>query len=305
MSTIFRFEVRRFPATRVIGKQVAHSARPGAPNPLPALWEAMERDGTLSFLRGLPECSTPEPDAVGWMGEYDPETMGFTYLAGILTRPGTPVPEGYAHRDIPECLMGIGWIRGRDEGGDVYQGAHDHTARAMRESGYEYDGAAGGFEMEYYSHREFGVPLASGAKELVMGYYSPCRGADATDNDGATVLPGVPKIGFHIATCPFPGSLHACMSYLGEKVPLDFLMGVTGAAPEMADDLQSAAAPYDEVAGFVNKVWKWGGDSMGPEVREGLADRALRREIAAQVRLAKEREERAVELIEHAVNRIP
>ena len=47
---------------------------------------------------------------------------------------------------------------------------------------------------------------------------------------GRAVLPNVPKIGYHIHLCPFPGSLYAALKYVGDPCDYDFLMGVTGAA---------------------------------------------------------------------------
>src|SRR5512144_2186094 len=44
------------------------------------------------------------------------------------------------------------------------------------------------------------------------------------------VLEGVPKIGFHVNTNPFSGSLAACLEYLGAPRDYDYLMGVSGAA---------------------------------------------------------------------------
>ena len=44
------------------------------------------------------------------------------------------------------------------------------------------------------------------------------------------VLEGVPRVGFEVRLCPFPGCLESCMRYLGEPVDYDQLMGVTGAA---------------------------------------------------------------------------
>lgn len=43
------------------------------------------------------------------------------------------------------------------------------------------------------------------------------------------VLDGVPRIGFHIRHCPFPGSVEAVLKYLGESPDYDWLMGVSGA----------------------------------------------------------------------------
>lgn len=44
------------------------------------------------------------------------------------------------------------------------------------------------------------------------------------------VLEGVPRIGYDVHLCPFPGSLYACMQYIGDPCDYDYLMGVTGAA---------------------------------------------------------------------------
>jgi hypothetical protein len=44
------------------------------------------------------------------------------------------------------------------------------------------------------------------------------------------ILPDVPRIGFDKHICPFPGSLHACLEYIGDPCDYDYLMAVTGAA---------------------------------------------------------------------------
>lgn len=183
MATLIEFEVMEFPAARVIGRQVTVSMKEGAANPVPAMWTAMTEEGTLAFLKESLGRLTPEPDMVGWMGDYNPETNEFIYIAGVLSTPDAPVPAGFYHRDIQPCSMGVGWIQGSDDGGDLYQGAHDHTAKAMRENGYEYYYPAGGFEMEYYSHVRFVLPMERGEKTLVMGYYSPCRKMEHADAD--------------------------------------------------------------------------------------------------------------------------
>ncbi len=175
MSKLIKLEIKAFPATRVIGKHVACGVGEDAENPGPALWESMITDGTLEFLLNLPQRATQDPDAVGWMGEYDPASNTYTYIAGILAEPGAPVPAGFVYRDIPACQMAIGWIEGTDAGHDVYIGAHDHVAQALQARGYEYDSSAGGFEMEYHSQARFSIPLARGDELVVLDYYSPCR----------------------------------------------------------------------------------------------------------------------------------
>ncbi len=44
-----------------------------------------------------------------------------------------------------------------------------------------------------------------------------------------TILQGVPRIGFDVHHCPFPGSLYAVLKYVGDPCDYDYLMGITGA----------------------------------------------------------------------------
>ncbi len=49
------------------------------------------------------------------------------------------------------------------------------------------------------------------------------------------VLEGVPRVTFQehdgkVETCPFPSSLKACLEFLGQDVPYEYIMGVSGAA---------------------------------------------------------------------------
>jgi len=43
------------------------------------------------------------------------------------------------------------------------------------------------------------------------------------------VIEGVPKIGFGVHMCPFPGSLSSVLEFLGDPVDYDYVMGVSGA----------------------------------------------------------------------------
>jgi hypothetical protein len=44
------------------------------------------------------------------------------------------------------------------------------------------------------------------------------------------LLQGVPRIGYDIHLCPFPGTLYAYLKYVGDPQEYDYLMGITGAA---------------------------------------------------------------------------
>ncbi len=182
MSKLIKFEVKRVPAVRLIGKQVKMSFEPGGNKAADNLWSSMWQDGSMEFLLNNTERFTAERDTIGWMGEFDSSGSTCIYIAGVLTKAGTPVPAGYVSRDLPECQMGVGWIQGREEAADLYAGAHEHMMQVMKEYGYEYDTSAGGYEMQYYSFLRFGAPRYMGEKILVLDYCCPCKKL-LTEND--------------------------------------------------------------------------------------------------------------------------
>jgi predicted transcriptional regulator YdeE len=163
------FEVQEFSAVRFIGKEVTV----GKENPVPKLWEKILNDGTMDFLQNLPDRVSPPGDTIGWMGEYNPKTEEFTYIAGIFARPGAVVPDGFSYRDIPDCLMGIGWIQGTSP--DLEKGAHVKTEKAMREHGYVPDYSIVAISMEYYSYEKFARVTEDGVNIFTFGYYLPCK----------------------------------------------------------------------------------------------------------------------------------
>jgi hypothetical protein len=175
MSKLIKFEVKRFPAVRLIGKKVRMSLNPEGDNAAVNLWSRMWQDGSMDFLGNIPGLLTEEKDRVGWIGDINLQDSTCEYIAGVLTKAGTSVPIGYVSRDLSECLMGVGWIQGREEDADLYAGAREYVIQAMKEYGYEYDNSAGGYEMQYYSFHRFGVPRYLGEKILIMDYYCPCK----------------------------------------------------------------------------------------------------------------------------------
>jgi hypothetical protein len=78
-----------------------------------------------------------------------------------------------------------------------------------------------------------------------------------------------------------------------------FLRRMAKEAPEAAEELNAAAALYDQVADQGAKTWPWGNRyaDVGPD----LADPAARRNIAAAVRIAAEKETEAVGHLEKAL----
>ena len=178
-STLVNFFVQPFPAARVIGKSVIQKLDAGLHDrTIQDLWERMANDGSLDFLLSLPNRTSREADTVGWMGDFQPGDDKYTYLASVLFDPGAPVPEGYVSREIAACDMAVGWVQGTEgsEGGDFIANASDHVTKAMKEHGYEYDGANGLFEIECYTVERFRAPLKRGERPI-LDFYSPCKKA--------------------------------------------------------------------------------------------------------------------------------
>lgn len=124
MAALKKIEFTQIPNVRIIGREVSHSLKEGAENPVPTLWEKSFCDGTVDMLKKLP---LAVPDCtIGWMGDVAGEN--FKYIAGVLAVENTPVPEGMQYRDISACDIARGYIYGNLHNGDVYCHAYDLTA---------------------------------------------------------------------------------------------------------------------------------------------------------------------------------
>lgn len=161
-------EIQDFKAIRFIGREVIV----GKKNPVPDLWKKILKDGTKDFLQSLPDRVSPLGDMIGWMGEYNPQTREYVYIAGIFAKPNAIVPNGYSYRDIPDCLMGIGWIQGNTP--HLEKGAHTKTEKKMRANGYVPDYSIIGISMEYYSFDKY-ANIEDGNNTFTFGYYLPCK----------------------------------------------------------------------------------------------------------------------------------
>ena len=136
----------------------------------------MAQDGSLDVLAGLPGRVGSQGDLVGWMGDFFPPDMHFTYLAGALFEPDVEAPEGFICRDIQAGEMAVSTIQGTEvpEGGDMHIDGSAINNRAMASHGYEYDGSRGLYEMEYTSREYFFLPLDRG-EQPALNFYSPCK----------------------------------------------------------------------------------------------------------------------------------
>ena len=175
---LVQFRVETFPRMRVIGKGVTliEGGMTLEDRTIEDLWASMEQDGSLDILALLPGRVGPQGDMVGWMGDFHPPDMHFTYLAGALFEPGVEAPEGFIFREIEAGEMAVSQLQETEgpEGGGIHTDASAMNSQAMAAHGYEYDGSRGLYEMEYQSHERYYAPLERG--ELPgLEFYSPCK----------------------------------------------------------------------------------------------------------------------------------
>jgi hypothetical protein len=175
---LVRFKVDAFPRMRAIGKAVTliEGGMSLEDRSIEDLWASMERDGSFEVLARLPGRLGPPGDRVGWMGDFHPPDMHFTYLAGALFEAGVEAPEGFVGRDIEAGEMAVSWLQGIEgpEGGDLHADASAINNQAMAAHGYQYDGSRGLYEMEYQSRERYYAPLERGEQPM-LDFYAPCK----------------------------------------------------------------------------------------------------------------------------------
>jgi hypothetical protein len=179
MGTKFvQFKVDTFPKMRVVGKGVSliEGSMRLEDHAIEDLWASMTEDDSLDVLARLPGRVGAQGDMVGWMGDFNPPDMHFTYLAGALFGADVEAPEGFICRDIEAGEMAVSRIQGTEEsvGGDLHADASHINGQSMDAHGYEYDGSRGLYEMEYQSYERYYLPLERGEQPM-LDFYSPCK----------------------------------------------------------------------------------------------------------------------------------
>lgn len=175
---LIEFNVALFPKLRVIGKGVVlvEGAIQPEDRQIEDLWARMAQDGSLALLAELPGHVGPPGDWVGWMGDFHPPDMHFTYVAGALFEPTVAAPADFLSREIEAGAMAISRLQqtADPDGGEMHSAASGLNSQSMVAHGYEYDGSRGLYEMEYQSYERFYLPLARG-EQPVLDFYSPCK----------------------------------------------------------------------------------------------------------------------------------
>lgn len=123
-----------FPALRFIGKRYTNDDRgpDGGFGRQWGEWWAQNRFDTL--MAAVPVA--PYDDATIGLMTMRGDMGGFTYWIGLFFPAGAAVPEGFDHIDLPESDIGVGWLRGNEENGEIYGGPpHEAVCKKLEEHG--------------------------------------------------------------------------------------------------------------------------------------------------------------------------
>ncbi|MGI5856710.1 MAG: GyrI-like domain-containing protein [Candidatus Merdivicinus sp.] len=171
MAELIQFQMMELPAFRMMGKALTVS--PYGANPIPEFWRKCFADGTFPVLEAMKDAQYQEilDDArdayIGWMGDLR-EDGSFTCLIGMLMRPGTPAPEGFAFRDVPACRAAAGRIKGNEP--EIYAMENDLLLPEMEKLGLAPDS----FCMEVYACPRFTTPDPADGT-VILDYYMQVR----------------------------------------------------------------------------------------------------------------------------------
>lgn len=131
---IVRVSREHFPSLRFIGKCYTNHDR-GADGGFGGQWQAWFQHGWFEQLESLGVLGGIETGSIGLMGCSERENS-FQYWIGYFFPEYTPVPEGFSSVDIPAGDVGLCWIRGRSDTGEIYgEKPHKQCMEALKQHG--------------------------------------------------------------------------------------------------------------------------------------------------------------------------
>lgn len=147
------------PAVKLVGKRYTEKDR-DASGTFATHWQECFQQGWPELLQqceGIPDISG---DLVGAM-RMAGEDGGFEYWIGALLAPDAGVPSGFRSADIPAGDLGVCWLYGSDQSGELYSmEASDLSMAAFTEEGWQFSDT--GWFFERYNHPRFTVPDEKG-----------------------------------------------------------------------------------------------------------------------------------------------
>ena len=126
--------LEHFPALRLIGTRYTNDDRDDSGG-YGKQWDEWITGDKFSAMKREVNVNPFDEDTLGLMTMRGDMT-GFTYWIGLFFPEGTPVPNGYDHLDLPESNIGVGWVRGNLENGEIFGGPpHEAVCKKLEDDG--------------------------------------------------------------------------------------------------------------------------------------------------------------------------
>lgn len=123
--------LEQFPALRFIGKRYTNDDR--TDGGFGKQWGEWWADNRFDKLKTNITSAPFDESTIGLMTMRGDMT-DFTYWVGLFFPSGTIVPEGYNFIDLPESNIGVGWVCGKEDNGEIYGDAHTVVCKALAEA---------------------------------------------------------------------------------------------------------------------------------------------------------------------------
>ena len=111
--------LEKFPALRFIGKRYTNDDR--VEGGFGKQWNDWKADDTYTKMKEAVPVQPFDLTPIGLMTMRG-DMSGFLYWIGLFYPSGADVPEGFDSIDLPESNIGVGWICGKDENGEIFGG---------------------------------------------------------------------------------------------------------------------------------------------------------------------------------------
>lgn len=130
---VTRVYKEHFPGLRFIGKRYTNDDR--SEGGFGKQWDEWTGGNLFAVMRQAVGVSPFDEDTIGLMTMRGDGT-GFTYWIGLFFPAETKAPDGYDFLDLPESNIGVGWVCGNLESGEIFGGPpHEAVCKNMGETG--------------------------------------------------------------------------------------------------------------------------------------------------------------------------
>ncbi len=165
-----------FPALRFIGKRYTNDDRKDGG--FGVQWSEWWSKNKFGNMKAAISCAPFDESTIGLMTMRGDMT-GFTYWIGLFFPADTNIPDGFDYLDLPVSNIGVGWVCGNEENGEIYGGPpHEAVCKKLGEAGigdFRNDIAGKGSDtycfFERYNCPRFTVKDENGNVTLDYGNY--------------------------------------------------------------------------------------------------------------------------------------